>query len=882
MQNFFNFNTLLFSFFVSQTYASLYAQQESLYMALFSEISEARSLLEQLTLVSQNRPSYRSMLESMNAYISELILGVRLGCPPAVLVAAKPANDPLENILYATSVGVPSVVYDTVRSLRQARGVRLGATQRKFPLEHFILLNVLGALELLVFPLLGAGISGYEPDAASPGHVLWVQSVVFALLAGGVVLALQVVQDLRTPTCGLYNLNEALDEMVEGIRGELQRRLDAAPQVGLLAALLFVPIASLMESSFSGPALQAIREDNNAQWLQNCFTGVGLVFSLFAAQTFSFLYSQQEAIYLALYSEVSEAKALSGGASPIRTEGAILQGLEGTWPERAADSSFEAHQEGVGRAVGETWDALTVRKEPRLGVCGIRRDSMATMTLEGALMVGRVKITMLFESLSAVYQDTGLQWSSAHFSFVVEQLLKSEAVWGPYLVEAQRALELRQTLAQALDVSFHRVRLVKGEEIVDGPVPLRHKSGWVGDVELQLILEDRSDTIRAVQKELLAAGRCEDLELGLSDEEVLAAENRYGFVFPPDVRDFLQAGLPVGKGWHHWRQLSSNKVEYGTKEDTVFQIRKLHCTPWRVRYNKDRPWGEDESLEKAQDLASRCYPLIPLWQHRCIPSVPHDCGLPILSMHGCYDNLCHSRNFWTWLEEVGDISDGLIPQEWKDKTVPAYDVPFWQHWFASSGGASPGAVREERASTVHDNGLQRYVREDLRRLDCNPARLLSGRVHTDAGRSDPLEQVLYFTSVGVPSYVYDTVKSLRSARGDRLGATQRKLPLLHFVVLAILSVVELLVFPVLAAGCANLERGGIAALPGHILFFQATLFGLMATAITLTFVVLYDLWRPIGDSYNFETILQEMVSGMEEERACATRDSSSRLNKGVV
>ena len=27
------------------------------------------------------------------------------------------------------------------------------------------------------------------------------------------------------------------------------------------------------------------------------------------AQTFSFLYSQQEAIYLALYSEVSEAKA---------------------------------------------------------------------------------------------------------------------------------------------------------------------------------------------------------------------------------------------------------------------------------------------------------------------------------------------------------------------------------------------------------------------------------------------------------------------------------------------------------------------------------------------------------------------------------------------
>jgi len=560
MQNFFNFNTLLFSFFVSQTYASLYAQQESLYMALFSEISEARSLLEQLTLVSQNRPSYRSMLESMDAYISELVLGVRLGCPPAVLVAAKPANDPLENILYATSVGVPSVVYDTVRSLRQARGQRLGATQRKFPLEHFILLNVLGALELLVFPLLGAGISGYEADAASPGHVLWVQSVVFAFLAGGVVLALQVVQDLRTPTCGLYNLNEALDDMVEGLRGELQRRLEAAPQdeassleplkidddddckntwdneawpslqprgeeggqfvrlgkcagVGLVAALLFVPIASLMETSFSAPALLAIREDNNAQWLQNCFTGVGLVFSLFAAQTFSFLYSQQEAIYLALYSEVSEAKAL-------------------------------------------------------------------------------------LEQLALVCKG-------------------------------------RPTLAEALQ------------------------------------------------------------------------------------------------------------------------------------------------------------------------------------------------------------------------------------------------------------GLQRYVREDLRRLDCNPARLLSGKIHTEEGRTDPLEQVLYFTSVGVPSYVYDTVKSLRSARGERLGATQRKLPELHFAVLAVLSVAELLVFPVLAAGCANLDSNGVASLPGHILFFQAILFGLMATAITLTFVVLYDLWRPVGDTYNFETILQEMVSGMEEElevRLLQSRnqDIEAEVPSGVI
>ena len=196
----------------------------------------------------------------------------------------------------------------------------------RFPLEHFILLNVLGALELLVFPLLGVLHSGFVSvlftlNSVKPGGwdfglwcwcrfagscaTAWVIPVVWLQMTweicnlanlffvfcycfcflylkalgaicgfrflgwrGGIGLAgrqccaykhkhvvevsriwlqpeitervsllLQVVQDLRpeakslmanfrnwfhsklrTPTCGLYNLNDALDEMVEGWR----------------------------------------------------------------------------------------------------------------------------------------------------------------------------------------------------------------------------------------------------------------------------------------------------------------------------------------------------------------------------------------------------------------------------------------------------------------------------------------------------------------------------------------------------------------------------------------------------------------------------------------------------------------------------------------
>mmetsp|Transcript_34612 Transcript_34612/g.75519 ORF Transcript_34612/g.75519 Transcript_34612/m.75519 type:complete len:752 (+) Transcript_34612:62-2317(+) len=563
MQNFFNYNGLLFSFFISATYTFLYSQQENVYLALYAEVAEARSLMEQITLVSQGRPNYKALLKSMQEYVEELLLGVQFGCPPATLLSARPVNDPLENILYLTSVGLPSAVYDTVRSLRQTRGNRLGATQRKLPDEHFVLLYFLGAMELLAFPLLGAGISTYEPvvQAVMPGHVLSFQSVVFALLAGCVMMALRVVEDLRSPTSGLYSITSILDEMVGSLNQELDNRLRSAPKchdifekalcdtaeedpdsallhegkgsqtldersrpgsvmtlygtgqpeltgmwssiqpqsdkqsvtdkvvesakIAGAAAIAFFILVPLLRGALSDGALLSIREDNNAQWLQNFFTGISFIFSLFVANTFSFLYGQQEAIYMALYAEVSEAKAL------------------------------------------------------------------------------------------------------------LEQLA-------------------------------------------------------------------------------------------------------------------------------------------------------LVC--------------------------------------RCRPS-------------------------------YGEML----------------------------------------------KGLQDYVREDLQRLDRSPTELLSA----GASVNDPLEGILYATSVGVPSAVYDTVKGLRQARGARLGATQRKLPDAHYTILQVMGALELSIFPILASGCAALDAS--ASLPGHIVFFHAVLFGLMSFVVTLTLLVLADIWNPVGDIYNLRSVLAEMVSGLQGE-----------------
>jgi len=202
----------------------LYTQQESIYYALFQEVTEAKSLLEQVALVCQGRSMYPRCLESISKYVQNDLKQIQ--SDPAVLLSARPVDDPLESIMYMTSVGVPSTVYETVKSLREARAKRLGALQRKLPSIHFLLLWILAAIELVSFPLLGAGtqtLGGY--------NLLSVEGCLFGVMTGGIVMTLRVVGELWRPAGGAYNVDSVLSVMVMGLEEELKARM-AGRQVG--------------------------------------------------------------------------------------------------------------------------------------------------------------------------------------------------------------------------------------------------------------------------------------------------------------------------------------------------------------------------------------------------------------------------------------------------------------------------------------------------------------------------------------------------------------------------------------------------------------------------------------------------------------------------
>jgi hypothetical protein len=221
VQNFLTVAGLLFSILVGQTYYFMYQQQEATYYALFNEVTEAKSLLEQVALVCQGRQMYRQILKQIAMYVEEDLK--QLSTDPAILLSARPVDDPLESIMYMTSVGVPSSVYETVRSLRQARAGRLGALQRKLPSVHMLLLWLLAAIELMSFPLLGAGtqtIGGYR--------ILTVEGVLFGIMTFAIVMTLRVVGELWRPAGGAYNVDGVLRIMISGLEEELRGRISGS------------------------------------------------------------------------------------------------------------------------------------------------------------------------------------------------------------------------------------------------------------------------------------------------------------------------------------------------------------------------------------------------------------------------------------------------------------------------------------------------------------------------------------------------------------------------------------------------------------------------------------------------------------------------------
>jgi len=264
------------------------------------------------------------------------------------------------------------------------------------------------------------------------------------------------------------------------------------------------------------------------------------------------------------------------------------------------------------------------------------------------------------------------QKTAGPISITVSKLSGGTA-WGPESIDSSEQLHvLQERVAEALGIEPFQLILLLGSKYLNASKTLAEQGISDGSSLTMILHEFDAGTIEAIQKEMGS------MLPGLTSQEVQIAEGKFGFQFPPDLKAFLQVGVP--SSWHNWHTLIKDDVDVGGQNDTVSQQIDWNAKPEEIAMVPTSAWaGPDETFD---DLLERWrqHPLIPISGHRMIPSVPHLCGLPVFSMHQCSDNIVYGENFWVWLEEDKFVKPGIIPTDWKKDSVPLDAIPFWKDW----------------------------------------------------------------------------------------------------------------------------------------------------------------------------------------------------------
>jgi hypothetical protein len=154
---------------------------------------------------------------------------------------------------------------------------------------------------------------------------------------------------------------------------------------------------------------------------------------------------------------------------------------------------------------------------------------------------------------------------------------------------------------------------------------------------------------------------------GLTDLEVEATEDRFGFRFPPDLREFLQTALPCGPRFPNWRSGDVKELREWLnlpKEGILFDIEQNKF--WL------QEWGPcPDTMAAALDFASTLIEdapsLIPVYGHRMMPEEPEQHGNPVLSIHQT-DIIYYGVNLQQYLScefcglRYGEAVEGNLPR----------------------------------------------------------------------------------------------------------------------------------------------------------------------------------------------------------------------------
>lgn len=165
---------------------------------------------------------------------------------------------------------------------------------------------------------------------------------------------------------------------------------------------------------------------------------------------------------------------------------------------------------------------------------------------------------------------------------------------------------------------------------------------------------------------------------GLTNDEVSKVEIKFDFKFPPDLKLFLQTGLPISENFVNWRFGLKSKDE-ANKINSRLEW-PLEGMLFDIRFNEY--WGEswEEKPIKYQKkvlIAKRHYKtypkLIPIYSHRYVPSRPNESGNPIFSIYQM-DIIYYGYDLATYFANEFHFE---LPDNFELLEQPKVKIEFW-------------------------------------------------------------------------------------------------------------------------------------------------------------------------------------------------------------
>ncbi len=145
---------------------------------------------------------------------------------------------------------------------------------------------------------------------------------------------------------------------------------------------------------------------------------------------------------------------------------------------------------------------------------------------------------------------------------------------------------------------------------------------------------------------------------GLSAQEVRQIEEQFCFVFPPDLRELLMSGMPIGDKFPNWRNSSYKKLKERLEwpyEGICFDIE--HNSFWPKSWGS-KPRRLIDAFQVARSYVDQAPKLIPIYSHRYIPDRPNESGNPVFSVFQT-DIIIYGADLASYLKkEFGDLPTG--------------------------------------------------------------------------------------------------------------------------------------------------------------------------------------------------------------------------------